>query len=166
MAGKIFVSYRREDSADVCARIYDWLTYRLPPENVYKDVDSIPYGADFMEHVGAYIKQSSVLLLVIGQQWLTPDQGVSHYVRMEIELALQHHIKIIPVLVHEATMPRRRRCRPVSNPSSGSMRPSCMPWIPTFGPIWSGWHPIWASARQHRRVEGATGGSLIRATSC
>jgi hypothetical protein len=105
MASKIFISYQRDDSADVCARIYDWLTYRLPPENVYKDVESVPFGADFMQHVGAYIKQSSVMLLVIGQKWLTPGQGVSKYVQMEIELASHYRVKIIPVLVHEATMP-------------------------------------------------------------
>jgi TIR domain len=107
MAGmsKIFISYRREDSAEVCGRMYDWLTNRLPPENVYKDVDAIPFGADFMQHVGSAMRQSDVMLLVIGLKWLVPGEGVSPYVRMEIELALQYHVKIIPVLVHDATMP-------------------------------------------------------------
>lgn len=47
MAGskKIFISYRRDDSSDVSARIYDWWTYRLPPEDVFKDVDAIPFGS-------------------------------------------------------------------------------------------------------------------------
>jgi hypothetical protein len=105
-AGKVFISYRREDSADVCARIYDWLTYRLPPENVFKDVDSVPFGVDFMAHVGAVLKECSVLLLVIGPQWLATPDGPSPFVRMEIELALQHKVTIIPLLVHGATMPQ------------------------------------------------------------
>ena len=111
-AGKVFISYRREDSADVCARIYDWLTYRLPPGYVFKDVDAIPFGTDFMQYVGALIKQCSVVLLVIGTNWLTPGTGLSPYIRMEIELALQYKVKIIPILVHEATMPSAQALPP------------------------------------------------------
>ncbi|MGO8948488.1 MAG: toll/interleukin-1 receptor domain-containing protein [Ktedonobacterales bacterium] len=113
---KIFISYRRDDSADVCARIYDWLTYRLPPENVFTNVDAVPFGVDFMKHAEAAIKQCNVMLLVIGSKWLTPSGGVSNSVRMEIELALQYNVKIVPVLVHDATMPTRTLLSPSIQP--------------------------------------------------
>lgn len=51
------------------------------------------------------MKQSSAMLLVMGPNWLTATEGVSPYVRQEIELALQYHVKIIPVLVHDGVMP-------------------------------------------------------------
>lgn len=114
MAGakKIFISYRREDSADVCGRLYDWLTYRLPPEEVFKDIDSIPVGDDFVRVVGGSITQCAVMLLVIGPRWLVGAEGPSPYVRMEIELALRYQVKIIPVLVHGAQMPAAQTLAP------------------------------------------------------
>jgi hypothetical protein len=45
--GGIFIPYRREDSADICGRIYDYLVARYGKPAVFKDVDGIPYGADF-----------------------------------------------------------------------------------------------------------------------
>ena len=44
---KIFISYRREDSADTCGRIYDRLRDRFGKDAVFKDVDSIPLGVSF-----------------------------------------------------------------------------------------------------------------------
>ncbi|MBX3327430.1 MAG: hypothetical protein U0223_17395 [Nitrospira sp.] len=43
---KILILYRREDSADVTGRIYDWLI-QVFPQLVFRDVDSIPLGIDF-----------------------------------------------------------------------------------------------------------------------
>lgn len=55
--GLIFVSYRRDDSADVAGRIYDRLTARFGKATVFKDVDSIPLGVDYrwylQERVGS-----------------------------------------------------------------------------------------------------------------
>jgi len=50
-SNKIFVSYRRQDSADVTGRIYDRLVQRFDKEQIFKDVDSIPLGVDFREHL-------------------------------------------------------------------------------------------------------------------
>jgi hypothetical protein len=50
----IFVSYRRHDSADVTGRIYDRLVQRFDKAQVFKDVDSIPLGVDFREHLAAW----------------------------------------------------------------------------------------------------------------
>jgi len=47
----IFVSYRREDSAYITGRIYDTLTAQFGKSAVFKDVDSIPIGVDFREHI-------------------------------------------------------------------------------------------------------------------
>jgi hypothetical protein len=47
----IFISYRRDDSADVTGRIYDRLVQESGKKKVFKDVDSIPLGIDFKSYL-------------------------------------------------------------------------------------------------------------------
>jgi TIR domain len=111
---KIFISYRREDSIETTGRIYDWLDSRLAPNSIFMDVDSIPPGADFRVAIKDTITSAGVMLVVIGPRWLTvrePNGGApridnpNDFVRIEVELAIQNNIPIIPILVQEATMP-------------------------------------------------------------
>jgi TIR domain-containing protein len=108
----IFISYRRQDSSDVTGRIYDRLIQHFGKPSVFKDVDSIPLGADFRKHLDDSVAQCDVLLTVIGRQWLVGDVGqrrlndVGDFVRIEIEAALRRNIPIVPVLVQGATIPR------------------------------------------------------------
>ncbi|MCX7010592.1 MAG: toll/interleukin-1 receptor domain-containing protein, partial [Kiritimatiellaeota bacterium] len=75
MAGgpAVFICYRREDSADVVGRIYDRLVERFGRDAVFKDVDSIPLGVDFREHLRDSISRFGVILVVIGAKWLSPE---------------------------------------------------------------------------------------------
>ena len=50
---KIFLSYRREDSADIAGRIFDHLERRFGRERLFIDVDSIRYGEDFRRCIDA-----------------------------------------------------------------------------------------------------------------
>ncbi|PSN13726.1 hypothetical protein C7271_22280, partial [filamentous cyanobacterium CCP5] len=59
---KIFISYRRSDSADATGRIYDRLTAHFPAEDVFKDVDDIPFGVDFREYLNESLNQCRVVL--------------------------------------------------------------------------------------------------------
>jgi len=108
----IFVSYRRQDSADVTGRIYDRLIQRFGKEQIFKDVDSIPLGVDFREHLGGVVGKCDVLLAVIGNEWLAGDTAghrriddAKDFVRIEIEAALERKIPVIPVLVRGASVP-------------------------------------------------------------
>ena len=47
----IFISYRRDDSADVAGRIYDRLKKHLGPDAASIDVDNIPLGGDYRVHL-------------------------------------------------------------------------------------------------------------------
>ena len=67
---KLFISYRRGDSADVTGRIYDRLEARFGRESVFIDVDTIPPGVDFREHIERAVGQADVVLVVIGPDWL------------------------------------------------------------------------------------------------
>ena len=109
----VFISYRREDSPDVCGRIYDRLVLKFGKAAVFKDVDSIPFGVDFREYLDDKVSQCNVLLAVIGDRWLElkNKEGKSRlfdardYVRIEIELALKRNIPVVPLLVRGARLP-------------------------------------------------------------
>src|SRR5215467_2804787 len=114
-AGRIFISYRREDAGYPAGWLYDVLVSHFGADRVFKDVDSIEPGDDFAEVIGAAVGSCSVLLAVIGVGWLAAadDDGrrrlddPSDLVRLEIETALQRGIRVIPVLVAGARIPRR-----------------------------------------------------------
>jgi hypothetical protein len=106
---KIFISYRREDSADVAGRIYDRLVQQFGKAQLFKDVDSIPFGVDFRAHLQNQVAGCRVLLVIIGDRWLAGTSKRLHdekdYVRIEVEAALNRNIPVIPVLVRGASMP-------------------------------------------------------------
>lgn len=106
----VFICYRREDSADVVGRIYDRLLERFGKDSVFKDVDSIPLGVDFREHLRDSIARFRVILVVIGPKWLSLEGGQRlrqerDYVRIEIESGLKLGLPLIPLLVYGAAMP-------------------------------------------------------------
>src|SRR5476649_137833 len=92
----LFVSYRRSDSADATGRIYDRLVSELGKDKVFKDVDSIPLGADFRAHLNAVVSGCQAVLAVVGPRWLDArnEAGVRRlddaddFVRIELEAAL------------------------------------------------------------------------------
>lgn len=112
-AARIFVSYRRSDSADIAGRIYDRLTGRFGRDAIFKDVDSIPLGLDFKEYLEKQVGQCDVMLAIIGDGWLNASdshgdkrlEDPADFVRIEIQSALEREIPVIPLLVRGAPMP-------------------------------------------------------------
>jgi hypothetical protein len=111
---KIFISYRRDDSAAAAAKIYDALSARFGREYVFRDVDTIEGGSNFAVRIRQSLKSCKVQLVVIGPTWLTirGDDGKRRldaqedFVRIEVESALQRNIRVIPLLIDDTTMPR------------------------------------------------------------
>jgi formylglycine-generating enzyme required for sulfatase activity/serine/threonine protein kinase len=109
----VFVSYRREDSRHQAGRLYDRLVARFGSGQVFKDVDSIPFGRDFRQVLTERVAACDVFLAIIGDEWLsvTGKSGTrrlddpSDFVRIEIEAALNRDIPVIPVLVGNAPVP-------------------------------------------------------------
>lgn len=117
MAGsdpRIFISYRRADSAAITGRIYERLVARYRIESVFRDIDDIPYGRDFRDHVKTALDGCDIVLAIIGPHWIGLDSaGHSRRlaepddpVRIEIESALESGAYVIPVLVEGAGIPR------------------------------------------------------------
>jgi hypothetical protein len=111
--GSVFISYRREDSADVTGRINERLTQRYGHNVVFQDIDNIPLGVDFRQHLDRALSRCDVLLAVIGDRWIEEERSVGQrriddprdHLRLELEAALRRDIPVIPVLVRKAEVP-------------------------------------------------------------
>jgi TIR domain-containing protein len=110
---KVFISYRREDSAGHAGRLFDAMAARFGDDHVFMDVDLGP-GVDFETRITQTIGESDVLIVVIGPKWATVARDENRprlfeprdYVRLEVETALARpEVKVIPVLVAGAQMP-------------------------------------------------------------
>ena len=113
-ASAVFISYRREDTGAYARLLQAFLGEHLPGMHVFMDLDSIEAGIDLTEVVESAVGSSVVFIALIGRRWLTSvdDYGQRRldnpddYVRSEIQAALQRHVRVIPVLVDGARVPR------------------------------------------------------------
>ena len=114
---KIFISYRRDDSAGYAGRLFDHLSARFGAKNIFMDIDTIEPGEDFRKVVNNAVGNCDVVLVMIGKQWLSVanEQGQRRlddprdWVRMEVSTALTNaQTRVIPVLVRDASMPGDR----------------------------------------------------------
>jgi hypothetical protein len=114
---KIFISYRRDDSAGYAGRLFDYLAARFGGKNVFMDIDTIEPGEDFRKVVNDAVGTCDVVLVMIGKQWadVADEQGQrrldnpSDWVRTEVATALSNpQTRVIPVLVRGASMPGDR----------------------------------------------------------
>jgi uncharacterized membrane protein YhaH (DUF805 family) len=76
------------------------------------DIDSIPFGLDFREHIQDSLDRCDILVAIVGPRWATPDESgrlrltdETDWVRIEIEAALAKKIPVIPVLIDGAALP-------------------------------------------------------------
>jgi len=110
----IFISYRHDDARGEAGRLYDDLIRAHGNDSVFMDVSGIAPGLDFRKAIDDNVAGCGVFLAIIGSQWatITGDDGHrrldddNDFVRLEIASALARNIAVIPVLVHDARMPR------------------------------------------------------------
>src|SRR6185437_14023744 len=109
---KITISYRRADSEAMTGRIFDRLIARYGREAIFRDIDNIPAGTDFRQHINETLLKTGVLLATVGPKWLGSSRGgverineESDPVRVEVETALRRRLPIIPVLIGNTRMP-------------------------------------------------------------
>lgn len=110
---RVFISYRREDSAAYAGRLFDIISTEFGSENTFMDVDDIKGGDNFVAVIDRSLDVSDALLAVIGSHWISvTEQGGGRrldnphdFVRAEIAKALERGIRVIPVLVGGATLP-------------------------------------------------------------
>ncbi len=114
VTGRIFINYRRGDDQAAAGRLYDRLLQHFDPEQLFMDVDAIEPGVDFVKSLDEQVAACIAFIAVIGPRWLNARNNdgsprldnPTDYVRVEIESALKRDIRVIPVLVDGASMPR------------------------------------------------------------
>ena len=103
-AGSDLHQLRRQDTAYAAGWLFDRLADRYGEGQVFKDVDSIELGDDFVEVVSGAVGRCDVLLALIGPQWLTVTdehgrRGLDSrddFVRLELGAALTRRVLVIP----------------------------------------------------------------------
>lgn len=113
-SGRVFISYRRQESSHLAGRLADRLADRFGEDQVIVDVDTIDPGVDFVEAIEQAVASCEVMLVLIGSRWLYAADEEGHrriddphdFVRLEIEIALRNRLDMIPVLVDGAQVPR------------------------------------------------------------
>src|SRR5262245_39189913 len=100
----IFISYRRDDTEDISARIADALQERFGEANVFID-SGIKGGEAWRERIDQALASCDVMLVIIGRSWskVRSADGTQRLaepgdvVAYEIEAALQRKLRLIPV---------------------------------------------------------------------
>jgi hypothetical protein len=111
---RIFISYRRSDSAAIVGHIYERLVGRYTKASVFRDIDDIPPGWDFNDYIKRELSRCDIVLVVIGPRWLGAGsnaslriQQIDDPVRIEVEAAVASGAAVIPVLVEDARVPAK-----------------------------------------------------------
>lgn len=106
----VFISYRRDDSAAHARLINNELSQRF---DVFMDVDDIGWGDDFAQVIDEHIARADVVVVVIGPHWARlieerarGDDWVRHEVKAALARRARDGIRVLPVLVGGAGLPR------------------------------------------------------------
>jgi hypothetical protein len=111
--GKVFISYRREDSLAYTRLLKQSLLQYVDEDRLFMDITAIKDGDDFVDAIESAIKACDSVIAVIGPRWssCTDDTGQRRllkgddFVRLEIATAFAEGKTVIPALVGKATMP-------------------------------------------------------------
>ena len=114
MAPKVFISYRRDDSAGYAGRVHDRLQREFGENLLFMDVNSIPLGTNFVKTIDEEVAKCDVLLAIIGLGWLDARDedgnrrldNPADFVRIEIGTALKRDIPVIPILLEGTRVPK------------------------------------------------------------
>lgn len=111
---RIFISYRRSDTARAAARLAERLRDELGADRVFLDSDAIGGGQPWASRLREALADCTVLVALMGESWLRAQNeqtGVRRldepedYVRRELEWALDARLSIIPLCVDDASLP-------------------------------------------------------------
>jgi hypothetical protein len=109
----VFLSYRRDDTQPSAILLYNELAKRVGASTICMDIYTIPGGGNWFEYIERTLGKSALVLALIGPNWLTATDEAgrrlddpSDVLRKELELALKRDVRLIPLLVQGATMPR------------------------------------------------------------
>ncbi len=106
MVGKIFINYRRDDSASQALNIAQYLESKFGKSSIFIDIDRLHAGQKFPSVLEDKLGQCKVMLAIIGPNWLdardeTGERRLGNpedWVRLEIERSLARNVPSDPGL--------------------------------------------------------------------
>ena len=63
------MSYRRDDAAGHAGRLYDRLSLHFGADRIFRDLDSLAYGTEFLEAIRQAVSTCDSFVAVIGREW-------------------------------------------------------------------------------------------------
>ena len=107
---KVFISYRRRFDQGFARLLKLELTKAFGDESVFRDVEDIAPGEVFPQKINDAVKSCDTFLALISPGWLETVaslQNPDDFVRLEIAAALGAGVRVIPVLIGGAQMPKK-----------------------------------------------------------
>ncbi len=109
----IFINYRRGDASGYGGRLHGELSSHFGSGRVFRDVDGIRPGADFVQTIEEAVAGAGAVLVLMGRDWLSMSDSAGRrrlddpndFVRLEIASALDRGVAVIPVLLEGAKVP-------------------------------------------------------------
>lgn len=101
----IFISYRSTDVPYAAALLDDALKHEFGAARVFRDSRSLHPGDEFDPEIMRAVRESAVLLVVIGPGWAGEADGhrkiddPNDFIHRELVEAFAHDVRIVPVLV-------------------------------------------------------------------
>jgi len=109
---KVFINYRAREQAGYAALLARDLAARFGQGTIFSAPQSILPGDDFASEILSNLRMCTVLLALIGPNWVAIGRrprpvvgGEADWVHREIAEALALRIRVIPILVDDARMP-------------------------------------------------------------
>lgn len=101
----VFINYRRGDGNETAAHLHTAIRERFGKDiSVFYASSSMTPGTAFPQALLDGVRDSTVLLALIGPGWLSPRlQNPEDWVRREIEEAFNCGVQVIPVLLGRCT---------------------------------------------------------------
>lgn len=109
---QIFINYRRDDTQESTVFLSQLLAMRYPGQ-VFFDRDTIQPGRKYLTDIHTSLQECGVVIAVIGERWLTLQNAAGEprlhdpqdILRLELKVAIERGIPIIPLLVGNSRMP-------------------------------------------------------------
>lgn len=109
---RIFISYRRDDSAGYAGRLEASLEQRLGAGCVFRDASDIAPGTDFAAVIARRLAAAQAVVVLIGPRWAGAGEAgrrrideAGDFVRIEVQAALAAGVRVVPALLPGASMP-------------------------------------------------------------
>ena len=103
---RVFLSYRRADTASVTRQLHHFLSTRFGQQSVFMDIETLIAGVDFREVLRKQIESCDIFIILIGREWTARINEPDDFIALEVGFAIDLQKLIIPVLIDDEKVPQ------------------------------------------------------------